>query len=106
MTSFRKISTAALLAVSALGLATAPANAAPCRDAKGHFTKCPAASHAVPAKSAAAKPAAAPAKVAAAKPAAKPAAKVATKPAAKVAAKPAAKPATKSAKPAAPAHKG
>lgn len=30
-----------LLAVAALGMAASPAYAAPCKDAKGKFTKCP-----------------------------------------------------------------
>lgn len=42
MTSLFRISTAALMAISALGLTTLPANAAACRDAHGRFTKCPA----------------------------------------------------------------
>lgn len=32
---------AALVGLASLGVAAAPANAAPCRDAHGHFTKCP-----------------------------------------------------------------
>ncbi len=32
-----------LLALAAASIAAAPAYAAPCRDAKGHFIKCPAA---------------------------------------------------------------
>lgn len=36
-----KIVTTLLAATLALGLATAPAAAAPCKDAKGKFIKCP-----------------------------------------------------------------
>lgn len=40
MTNLFRISTAALMAISALGLTTLPANAATCRDAHGRFTQC------------------------------------------------------------------
>lgn len=36
-----RISTAALMAISALGAASLPANAASCRDAHGRFVTCP-----------------------------------------------------------------
>ncbi|AZI35409.1 hypothetical protein NT2_09_01070 [Caenibius tardaugens NBRC 16725] len=41
MNKLIRISTAALLAISALGAASMPANAAACRDAHGRFAKCP-----------------------------------------------------------------
>jgi hypothetical protein len=47
MQLFQRISTAAILGVSMLSLAIAPANAAACRDAHGRFTKCPASTTAV-----------------------------------------------------------
>jgi hypothetical protein len=40
MNKLFRISTAALLAISALGAASMPANAAACRDAHGRFAKC------------------------------------------------------------------
>lgn len=42
MIKFRTIAATALLGTSALMLAAAPASAAGCRDAKGHYAKCPA----------------------------------------------------------------
>lgn len=40
MTPFRSLASAALLGISALALTATSANAAPCRNAKGQFTKC------------------------------------------------------------------
>lgn len=50
MNKLIRISTAALLAISALGAASMPANAAACRDAHGRFAKCPVTASATPAK--------------------------------------------------------
>lgn len=41
MNKLTRVSTAVLLAISALGAASMPANAAACRDAHGRFAKCP-----------------------------------------------------------------
>jgi hypothetical protein len=56
MTRFRTASLAALAGFSMLAMATAPASAAPCRDAHGRFAKCGTVAATVP--HAAARPAA------------------------------------------------
>ena len=53
MISFRLFATAALLGASTLAIAATPANAAPCRDAKGHFAKCNGTNYPVVARNAA-----------------------------------------------------
>lgn len=40
MKVFRTLAMASLMGLSTAAMAAAPANAAQCRDAKGHFTKC------------------------------------------------------------------
>lgn len=75
--------TSALLALTLLAGSTAPAFAAPCKDAKGKFIKCPPKAAAAPAAKPAATPAAKPMAMAAAKPAAKTAPMTAAKPAKK-----------------------
>jgi large subunit ribosomal protein L22e len=103
MINFRLFATAALLGVSTLVIA-APASAAPCHDAKGHFAKCNgtngpvAARKTAPIRTIAHAAAPAPARTAAV---VHPASTVAAKPATKVAAMTAAKPAPKAVKPAA-----
>ena len=56
MINFRKVAGAALLGLASLTVVIAPANAASCRNAAGHYTKCVKAPAPAPAHKVAAAP--------------------------------------------------